>query len=376
MRHHIISRIFSCRTKRQPEKAGRRPGKSGRKAAAAAGLLLIVQLLSGCSKIAQTSIQFTAGLSDHELFRIGQEVCETQEAMVLIASERNSYEQVYGDALWQIPVGEGQFQDVVLDSVRDLLAQMKCMVLMAEEYNITLSESEKRLVREAADAFCQAADAAEMTQAGITEDDVYQMMYEYRLSHYLISELTRDVDVEVSDNDARVVQVQQIFLSIYENTGSGRVLMSEEDRRSQRELLETARRRVEDGEDFAEVAEAYGAGQQSQLAVGRGEMEAAYEEAVFALADGEISDVIETEDGFYLVKCLEDYDMEATQARKEEMGAYKKEEAFTQLYDTFCAGLTAEFNQDAWGEISMAEGTAVQGADFFGIYDSYFGDQE
>ena len=339
-----------------------------------AGILLAAQLLTGCSRIVQTSIQFTTGLASDELFKIGQEVCKTPQAMVLIASQRNSYEAVYGEELWQIPVGEGQFQDVVLDSMRDLLAQMKCMVLMAEEYNITLSESEKRLVREASDAFCQAADPDGMEQAGITEEDVYEMMYEYRLSHYLISELTKDVDVEVSDNDARVVQVQQIFFSIYKDTDTGSVLMSEEEQRSQYERLETVRQRVENGEDFSKMAEIYGAGQQTQLAVGRGEMPASYEEAVFALADDEVSSVIETEEGYYLVKCLEDYDVEATQMRKAEMGAYKKEEAFTQLYDTFSAGLTAEFNQDAWDALSMTEGIHISGADFFGIYSSYFED--
>ena len=150
--------------------------------------------------------------------------------------------------------------------------------------------------------------------------------------------------------------------------------MSEEEQRSQYERLETVRQRVENGEDFSKMAEIYGAGQQTQLAVGRGEMPASYEEAVFALADDEVSSVIETEEGYYLVKCLEDYDVEATQMRKAEMGAYKKEEAFTQLYDSFSAGLTAEFNQDAWDALSMTEGIHISGADFFGIYSSYFED--
>ena len=161
-------------------------------------LFACLLLLSGCSKVTQTDIQFTTGLSEHELFKIGQEVCTSQQAAVLLASQRNSYEAVYGDGIWKIPIGESDFEGVVLDSMKALLAQMKCMVLMAREYGVTLPEAEKRRIREAAVEFCRSADTGELAAAGVTEDDVYQVFYEYRLSNQLIDELTRNVDVEIS----------------------------------------------------------------------------------------------------------------------------------------------------------------------------------
>lgn len=335
-------------------------------------LALSALYLSGCSQVAQADIQFTTGLSDQDLFKIGQEVLKKPEALVLLTSLRNSYESVYGEEIWKVSVGDQVFEDIVLESAKDLLAQMKCMVLMARENNITLSEAEKRTLRESAQEFCGLADAGEMAKAGVSEENVYQLFYEYRLAHFLIEELTMDVDVEVSDNDARIVQVQQIYFSTAGKDGAE--AMGEEERQGQYEEIAKVKQRLEEGEDFTKLAEIYGQGTHSQAAVARGEMPAAYEEAVFALEDGEVSDIIETEEGYYLVKCLEDYDMEATQAHKEELAAAKKQEAFSQLFDTFTAGLPAEFNQGAWGSLSMSGDMKISGADFFGVYGRYFGE--
>lgn len=335
-------------------------------------LLCCMFFVSGCSKVTQADIQFTTGLGEDELFKIGQEVCTSQQAAVLLASQRNSYEAVYGDGIWKVPVGGSDFEGVVLDSMKALLAQMKCMVLMAREYEVTLPEAEKRRIREAAAEFCQSVDTGELAAARVTEDDVYQVFYEYRLSNQLIDELTRNVDVEISDNDARIVQVQQIFFSTVSTEGNP---LPPEEKESRYERLTAIRQRIDGGEDFGKLAEIYDVSQQTHFSIGRGEMPQVYEDAVFALEDGEVSDIIETETGFYLVKCLEDYDIDATQIHKEQMGAVKKKDAFSQLYDTFTAGLTSEFNQSAWEQLSMSGEGNITGADFFGIYRNYFEEQ-
>jgi len=340
-------------------------------------LLLLAFCLGGCARVTQVAkadIQFTTGLSEQDLFRIDQEVMKKSEAMVLIASLRNAYEKVYGEEIWKIPVGDQTFEDVVLDSALDLLAQMKCMVLMAQANDIALSEGEKRTLREAAREFCERADGDDMEKAGVGEEEAYQIFCEYRLAHQLIDELTMDVNVEVSDNDARIMQVQQIYFSTVEKSSAGDVPMGEEERREQYEKMLKVKQRLEKGEDFAKLAEIYDDSEHAQHAVARGDMPAAYEEVVFAMEDGEISDIIETEEGYYLVKCLEDYDVDATQAHKEELGAAKKQEAFSQLFDTFTAELPAEFNRNAWNRLSMSDGTKIAGADFFEIYEGYFGD--
>lgn len=332
-------------------------------------MCILLLLLSGCSKVTQTDIQFTTGLSEHELFKIGQEVCTSRQAAVLLASQRNSYEAVYGEEIWKVPVGGSDFEGVVLDSMKALLAQMKCMVLMAQEYDVTLPEAEKRRIREAAAEFCQSADTGELAAAGVTEDDVYQMFYEYRLSNQLIDELTQNVDVEISDNDARIIQVQQIFFGITDAEGNP---VSREEKESRYDRMAAIKQRIDSGEDFGKLAEIYDVSQQTTFSVGRGEMPQAYEDVAFALEDGEVSDIIETDTGLYLVKCLEDYDIDATQVHKEQMGAVKKKDAFSQIYDTFTAGLTSEFNQSAWERLSMSGEGRITGADFFGIYRNYF----
>jgi parvulin-like peptidyl-prolyl isomerase len=71
--------------------------------------------------------------------------------------------------------------------------------------------------------------------------------------------------------------------------------------------MEAIRQRALDGEDFAELASQYSDDDSAETggslgAVTRGRMVAPFEEAGFKLKNGEISEVVETEYGFHIIK--------------------------------------------------------------------------
>lgn len=85
---------------------------------------------------------------------------------------------------------------------------------------------------------------------------------------------------------------------------------SDEDKTAARAKIDAALKEVQDGKDFAEVAKTVSddssAGDGGDLGwFGRGRMVAEFEEAAFSLEAGQVSDVIETQFGYHIIKVLE-----------------------------------------------------------------------
>ncbi len=341
-----------------------------------AGILTALLFLTGCSKLADKDIQFTVGLNEDQLFKIGRETATVPEAMIFVTTQKNIYEKAYGSEIWDIDLSNGTFETYVRESLQNFLAQMKCMVLMAADRGIELTEEEKRLAKEAADAYYGKLSEADIAYMKLTPGTAKSVYEQYCLANKLVEELTKDVNVEVSDSEARIIQVEQILIKTYAVDANGnQAPLSEEDKAAKRQTAEEALHKAESGTDFSVLAESYNEGDAVNYKVGRGEFPESFEEAAFALSDGELSGIVETEYGYHIIKCIEDYDMEGTEMHKKEIAERKKSEAFSKVYDTFTAGLTAEYNKAAWDQIRFTGEARAEGADFYEEYKAVFGVQ-
>ena len=108
-------------------------------------------LLSGCEN---TRIVLTTGLASDELFRIGDVSCGLSEALVYLMNQKGSYENVYGIEMWEHALGDMTMEEYLKNQVISELAQVKSMVLLAEEQEIVLTEPELADVQQASEERC------------------------------------------------------------------------------------------------------------------------------------------------------------------------------------------------------------------------------
>ena len=276
------------------------------------------------------------------------------QAMLIITTEANRYRTVYTDQIWQVQVGEEEsFQLYLLEQIRTFLKEVKTMNLLADERGIQLTGQEKEQLRQLSSEFYQSLTEADRACIGASEEDVYAMYEAYHRANRLVDEVTKNVDLEISDSEARVMKVQELCLETEESAQEAFHQLSEE------------------GTNFSSVARAIREEGYKEESVGRGERSAAYEAAVFSLEDGQLSQPFADGDSWYLVKCVDSYDEDATLERKERLALQRKNQAFRRIYDTFAGEHPVEIQGSIWENVDLTEMGQSTTVDFFERYQEY-----
>ncbi len=343
------------------------------------GFLILSVILglvfSGCGKNKNGSkVVFTKGLDKDEVFRIGDEICKSSEMMVFLTTTRYEYESVYGKEIWNTSVNGVALANNVKDTVLEKVAQIKSMYLLAKKKGVELDETEKSFVAAAAKDYVGHLSADQKESLGISEETLQKLYSEYALAHKVYEKVIDDVNPEISDDEARIVTVQQILIRTKDVDADGRekellTARKQEQYELACEVLELAR---EGGKSFEELASKYSQDPNITYSFGKGEMDPAVEAAAFQLETDQISGVVESADGYHIIKCINTFDAAETAANKQKLLADKKNEVFGEEYDSFVESLVRKLNTSAWEELALVQEGSAPSVDFFEIYEKFF----
>ena len=309
--------------------------------------------LEGCSHFENTEFVLTTGLTENQLFKVGSSVCTLPEAMIYVMDYQRQYESVYGVEMWEHDFGGITLEEYVKNIIVSQLAAMKAVTLLAEEYEVTLTEAETDHVKKAAEEYYTSMGSDMVKYMGLKEEHVESLYHDHVLSRKVYQEITKDVNTEVSDDEARIITVWQIHLDT---------------RESAEEILE----KLAQEKEFMTLASAYRKDSQLSYTFGRGEKPAAYEEAAFALENEGVSGIIEEEDGYYILKCVNNFDREATEANKVTMVERRRDEIFSGVYEELVANTPSEFNTKIWEQVHFEDWTGGIPESFLEVYSRYF----
>lgn len=280
------------------------------------------------------------------------------QSMIIVATERNRYQQVYTDEIWKVTLDDGSsFQSYLLGQVQEFLQNLKTMTLLAQDQDITLTNAEKDQIRRLADAYYEGLTEADIAYMGITPEDVLNLYQEYHLANKVVNELTRELDLEVSDSDAKVITIQQIQLADADTAAEVYTQVTAED------------------SDFAAIAKANSTDSQIERQLGRGEASASLEQAAFALEKGQISPVVSSDGSYYIIKCVNDYDEAATLERKTWIYNERKNQVFQQIYNQFQVDHDLAFSDEIWQNITFSTSDQSTTTNFFQLYHKEFSSQ-
>ena len=265
---------------------------------------MLITLVYGCS--GNTEYILTTGFKEGEIFRIGELSCYSSEALVYLANMKNEYTAVYGSEIWSVSLNGTSLGENIKSTVFARIARIKIMTLMAKERNITLDDKEKEKAKNAAaEYYGLLTDSEKEAMGNLTEDTVVGLYEDYALANKVYQDLTSSVNTEISDDEARTIVVKEIVLYFSETDENGKMtVLSDAGKKAQEEKALEAYSLCVSGNTFETVMDEYSEGDGSSLYYRKGEMDPALEEASFLLAEGEFTEVIEGEDGYYIIYCI------------------------------------------------------------------------
>lgn len=286
-----------------------------------------------------------------------------EEAVLYLQSRKEEIEELYGEDVWNLVVDEEgtTYESLLKKAVYEELEYLMLVCSKSEELSITLSEDELLDADEyTADFISNFSDEA-MEYYNVNKDVVSKIYRNNMLANKIYESLTLNVDTEVSDEMARQSVFQYILVAKYGFDASGnRMEYTEEQLESAKDRAYELREDALTASNFYDFAAANSDDEDEvQITVGKGDMKPELESVAFALEEGEISEVVDTEDGYFVFKCISLLDRDATDSKKEDIIIERQEKAFDVEYSNWEKEKEVKLNKDLWNSIDI-KGKLVQ----------------
>lgn len=342
-------------------------------------LTVLLLMVSACAQGGvgesenSTKVILTTGFARGEIFRIGSVSCMKSELMVYLTNTQNQYENVFGEEIWQQDFNGVTLEENVKETVLARIARVKSMTLLAQEMEVTLTEEERALCTQAAETYFTSLSDRERELLEITQEQIDAMYQDYALADKVYHYIIRDINPEISDDEARTITIQHILLKTTTAGGAdGGFVMSEEEKSARYALALELSERLEAGEDFESLMELYNEADENTLFVRHGDMDEAFEEVAFSLETGQVSGIVETPQGYEILKCISTFDREQTDKNKVEIVRQRREQVFGEQYESFVSALMRYLNEDLWEEVRLLHDAELTTSDFFEVYNRCF----
>ena len=318
------------------------------------GILLLTgaMLFTGCA-IERDNMMVLISGSNQDLMKIGESACPLSYAKVFLANYQNLYGEAYGIDLWNRSDEELPLDEYVKETAVSSLARIFSMNALAEESGIVSNEEDMEKATLAAKEYYDSLSREEVEWMEIDPEGLTDLYLRYALAEKLYKSLTKDVNHEISEDEARVMTIQEIYTT-------------------DREAAEAGKKALSDGTDFATLAAQYTENPQVERNIKRGVLPAPVEEAAYSLDSGEITDMVETENGWYFVKCINKNIEDLTAENKLVIAENREKEASDDVYEKYVSKLPSVLNDDLFQSMEPLTDGSITTDSFFSVYKKYF----
>lgn len=346
----------------------------GRKILYSLFFCMISLFMTGCLET-PVKIVLHAGLGRNEVFRIEQSSCYLPELLIYLTTSRNKYENVYGESVWDVKLEGVTLGENIKEVALAQLSQIKAMNILADKEGVDLTKEEKQKVEVAAGEYYTGLTEEEKKLLDADIHLIEDMYYEYARANKVYYYLIKDINPEVSDDEARTITVEHILIKTYSlNENGEKSEYTPEEKRNAYNRAREALSKVRAGEDFNELVKEYNEDSRSQYSFGKGEMDQTFEAAAFNLGKDEISNLVETQYGYHIIKCITTFNQEETDANKIKIVQKKRDEVFEEKYTSFQKDLTKALNEGLLKKINPDDYEAIENMYFFEIYKEHMGE--
>ena len=332
--------------------------------------------LAGCGKTLDGT-QVAATVDGQEV-SLGLASYMTRDYQAQMESFYQMMAQNYGmdsaGDIWGSEAEEGK--TIAEASKEDIMKQIQTMYAIrnhAEEYGISLTEEETKKIQDTAKAFMEENSKEVLKELAVSQADMEEylelMTYQFKMRDPMVA----DVDETLSDeevNQSTVTFVKVSTMGTEQDEQGSIIELTEEEKGAKKELAQqvldqtVAAGAEADMDAIAKEADAsLTAMTQSFTTAGSEEetLDEAIISAVKNLTDGQVAEeVIEGDNGYYVVRLDAVLDEEATENKGKAIIEERKNEAYNTLIEKWQADSELKVVDEVWDQIEITDNKSFQ----------------
>lgn len=281
----------------------------------------------------------------------------------LLALNKSSMESYYGSDIWSQEIEDGKtYEDMIKDMVLETMIGSEVIYQQAEKDKVLPTDEQ---VQEQIDSFNESIKDDTDYQKELKNMGINEKFLKFQFARDLANtnlQAKFEEDTKISEDEMKkyyeenkddfytdTVTASHILIKTIDDDGNE---LSESKKKEAKKTAEEALAKVKAGEDFATVAKEYSedssASSGGELGTfGRGKMVTEFENAAFAMKAGEISDIVETEYGYHIIKVTDRVDKQETYDDvKDKIKSTLASEKYTEYVEKLKKDSTIEQKED------------------------------
>lgn len=316
--------------------------------------MLAVTGLTGCGSMNNDDVVATVGESEIKLgvanfyARMQQAQYETYYAGMMGTT---------GEELWAKETDGKTYEQSVKSDMIKSLENIYILEQHASEYEVVLSEDEKKAIDKAAEEFDENNALEDKEAVSGYNKYVKKVLELLTIQSKMEDAMTADVDTEVSDDEAAQKAMKYVFYSYTKDENDSTSTMSETEKTEVKKKATDFAEKLKNSDTKDIDAVANEAGMEVQTATFDSESTSPNADLVKAAdaltTEGDVTDAIETDSGIYVAKVTSFLDRTATDAKKQSIVEERKKDQYDDLLKKWRKKTDINLNKRVWKKVDF-----------------------
>ena len=330
--------------------------KQWKRRAAAVGIagMMAVTGLTGCGSMNNDDVVATVGKSEIKLgvanfyARMQQAQYETYYAGLMGTT---------GEEMWSKETDGKTYEQTVKSDVIKSLENLYILKQHMADYDISLTDDEKKAIKKAADEFDE-NNALEDKEAvsGYTKY-VKELLELETIQPKMKAAMTADVDTDVSDEEAAQKAMKYVYFTYTKSDTDSTSTMSDDEKAEVKKKAESFAENLKNSDTKDIDIAANEAGLEVQTATFDSESTSPNADLVKAAdaleTEGDVTDAIETDSGVYVAKLTSMLDRTATDTKKQSIVAERKQDAYDSQIKKWRKATDISVKKSVWKKVDF-----------------------
>lgn len=298
--------------------------------------------------------------ADTVVVKVGDCDVTVSEVMIHFLKWRSEIESRWGRDMWKAQTGTNSdgtpilYEENIKDDIAQEITVEKSLYQIAKSKGLKLTKKEKEACKTQAEKWIRRFPNEDMITFEITTEKVVSYCEEISLIEKLYPKQMAAIQDE--SDSSQLTSVDGLFFLIYEEDDEGnRVPFDSKTKNMVYKNAQAAVEELKSGESVEKVAQEYHLDYSGERTYLSSEMEGDFWDQIKNLEDGEVSNVLTTDQGYAVIKMVHKVDSEKMEIDRDQNIEKKKREVFEKYYKKkYKNKYHTKIQEDLWEELPLA----------------------